>query len=162
MKTNNLLLTLLLSALLSIQNASAITVDELSRFLGVESWRTVVALPAKSFSVQVFEFANSVVSNHPLIGSEPEWTKNPEAGATILVGPQDGKYKVMITFPSGDTIAVATQTSVFSNTLSSHLPEQVQEGDFIFFGERLGGDSFHGSNDVRSYSKGFLIRVKKI
>lgn len=162
MKAKQLLLTLLLSTLLSIQSASAITADELSRFLGVANWRTVVALPGKSFTVQVFEFANGVVSNHTLIGSEPEWTKNPEAGATILVGPQDGKYKVMVIFPSGDSITAATQTPVFSTTVSSHLPEQIQEGDFIFFGERLAGESYHGSNDVRSYSKGFLVRVKKI
>ena len=160
MKTTNLL-TLIASALLSLHSASAITADELSRFLGVASWHTVVSLPAKSFTVQIFEFADGSVSTHPLIGSESEWTKNPEAGATILVGPQDGKYKVMITFPSGDTITVPTQTSVFSNTRSTHLPEQIEEGDFIFFGQPLGGDSHHGSNELRSYSKGFLIRVKK-
>src|SRR5213075_3210469 len=79
MKMNRILIALLASAALTVQGAAAITADELAQFLGVSSWDTVVDLPAKTYSIELWEFADGAVTER-IVVSQPEWAERPEAG----------------------------------------------------------------------------------
>ena len=155
-----LILAFGLSLMLCTQSAFAITADELASYLGVFSWRTVVDLPPESFTVQVYEFSDGVIADHPLIDGTTAWSRTPEQGTVVMIGPQDGKYKVALKFSSGGTLSVASDVPVFRNTLSGDLPK-VREGDYVILGQPKEGDTPRGSNDLSTFSKGFLLRVKK-
>ena len=153
---------MVLSAFFSIfaGNLSAITSDELAAFLGVSAWHTTVDLPSDSYSIQIYEFADGKVSDADLI-EVTKLTKPSENAVTIMAGTQDGKYKFVVTGFNG-SYGAPTDKPPLDRTLSSHLPETIHEGDFILFGKPLSGAAFHAQDDIRSYSKGFLLRVKRL
>ncbi len=159
MKTAKSLMVLSAFFLIFAGNLSAITSDELAAFLGVSSWRTKVDLPSNSYLIQIYEFAEGKISDANLI-EVTKLAQFSEIAVTIMAGAQDGKYKFMVTGFNG-SYGAPTDKPLLDRTLSSHLPETIHEGDFILFGKPLIGADFHGKDDIRSYSKGFLLRVKK-
>ena len=159
MKLVKSLLALLVLSLISAGNSPAITADELAAYLGVSSWHTVVDLPPESFAVELYEFVDGHIKDANLI-TIPEFAKHPETGLTIMVGSRDEKYRFSLMGLNG-TYGVATEEATFAHTIGSGLPAKIKEGDFVLFGEPLGGELFHDSTDLHSFSKGFLLRIKK-
>ena len=158
MKTTKLLLVLLTVVMASVGVSSAITSEELAVYLGVSSWRTTVDLPKNSYAVELYEFVDGKVKDASIIAL-PEYDKHPEAGFTIMGGKQDGKYRFVILGWNG-SYGVTTEEGTFATTIGGSLPDKIKFGDFILFGEPLGGSAFHASHDIHSFSKGFLLRIK--
>ena len=158
MKPVKLLLVLLAVAVILVGNLSAITSDELAAYLGVSSWHTTVDLPPNSYDVEVCEFVDGHIKDASVI-SIPEFAKHPEVGLTLMSGKQDGKYRFVLMGWNG-SYGAATEETTFGHTIGSGLPDKIKEGDFILFGDPLGGAAFHSSDDIHSFSKGFLLRIK--
>ena len=159
MKIPGFLVPLLTFAVLSAGAARGVTPDELAAYLGISSWHTTVDLPPGSFSVQICEFADGEVKGAELV-SLPDLAKHPENGLTILSGSQEGKYRFELVGWSGSH-GVPTVTPTLARTILPRLPEKIGEGDFVLFGQPLEGKSVPEPNDLRSYSRGFLLRIKK-
>ena len=159
MKTTKLLLVLLTVAVVAVGVSSAIPSAELAAYLGVSSWHTTVDLPPNSYDVEIYEFVDGKVKDAGII-SVPEFAKHPEVGLTIMSGKQDGKYRFVLMGWNG-TYGAATEEATFGHTIGSGLPGKIKEGDFILFGEPLSGEAFHASDDIHSFSKGFLLHIKK-
>lgn len=150
----------LLTCWLAGAPVSGLTVEELSSYLGVSSWQTVVDLPGLTYKVQIYEFANGALADHPLIDHEVQALKTVKADLLIVWGPQDDMYKLMIKDGIGATITVRTKTATFGSTASESLPN-IGAGDYVIFGEPLGSAVMPQVRDFRTYSKGFLLRIKK-
>lgn len=159
MRIIKLLLVLLAVAMVSTGVSSAITPDELAAYLGITSWRTAVELPPNSYTAELYEFVDGKAKDANIIAL-PEYAKHPEVGFTIMTGSQNGKYRFVVMGWNG-TYGVTTEEGTFGSTIGGSLPDKIKEGDFILFGEPLGGAAFHASDDIHSFSKGFLLRVKK-
>lgn len=154
-KPSCILLTILL---FSIGVVSAITSDELAAFLGISSWHTEVDLPSDSYIVQIFGFADGKIAETDL--GEMTKTVKSSNDLAIIAGKQDGTYKFTIINAEG-SYGIPTSEPALDRTLSPHLPEKVKEGDFILFGKPLLGSEFHRDNDIHSYVKDYLLRIKK-
>jgi hypothetical protein len=155
------LLACISSTLLLAGSSRAITTNELAQFLGINGWHTAVDLPAETYAIEIWEFRDGVVKDRWLM-SQPDWTRNPEAGISVLAGPHEEKYKLSMTFSAGGTVSVKTRVPLFNTTFVPSLPEKIQEGDFVFLAEPKKADPSLSQNDVRRYSQGFLLRITKI
>src|SRR5258707_3911374 len=93
--------------------------------------------------------------------SKRAWTKNRGGGFPVRVAPQGGSYKVAIPFSSGGPLRAATKIALFDQTLSPSLPQKIREGDFVLFGKPVEGYASRDLNDVKTYSKGFVLRITK-
>lgn len=147
-------------ALFSLPGASGITVDELARFLNVSSWKSVIDLPPESYSVELYPIELGEVGERILV-SQPETTRHPEAGIMIAVGPQDGNYKIMITFGSAGSLSAVTKVPLFEQTLSQSLPDRLRAGDYVLFGQPRQGAKPADTSTIRGFAKGFLLRIKR-
>ena len=159
MGTVRSLLILFVNVVICTGGLSAITPDELAAYLDVSSWHTAVDLPPNSYVVELHEFVDGKVRDASII-SIPEFAQHPEVGLTIMSGKQDGKYRFVLKGWNG-TYGTATEEVTFSHTIGSALPDKIKEGDFILFGEPLSGGASHASDDIHSFAKGFLLRIKK-
>jgi hypothetical protein len=148
------------AALLLGRSTSAITAEQLAAFFNVSSWQTVVDLPAETYSIELYEIADGAVTER-VAESQPAWTRKPEAGITIMSGLEEGNYKVAIVFSSGGTVRAATKVARLDRTIQPTLPAKVREGDFVLFGKPAEGDAARDFNEVKSYSRGILLRIKK-
>lgn len=153
-------------ALLPAGFSMGMSADELAQFLGVNGWKTVVDLPAETFSIEVWEFQDGAVKDRWII-SQPDWTRNPEAGISFIAGPHEGKYKLSFASSAGGILSVKTRVPLFDTTFVPSLPEKVQEGDFILIAqprtpEAAKAEPGLGQNDLRRYAKGFLLRISKL
>jgi hypothetical protein len=160
MKLHILLLALSFPGPFLLSSASAITADQLAGFLGVSDWRTVIDLPAEAHTIELWEVRDGEPTERLLV-SQPEWTKRPEAGIAVIVGPRDGNYRITISFSSGGTLGVVTKIPLFTQTVSVPLPPKIQEGDFALFGTSRQGAMTQGTDGAKSLAKGFLLRVRK-
>jgi hypothetical protein len=145
---------------ISTQHVSAVTSEELATFLGITSWHAAIDLAPETYTIQLCSFSNGKVDD-ALITSEPKWTQHPEAGLTIIIGPRDGKYRILVKFPSGDSLGTLSQMSLLDRTLSPCLPTTIKEGDYIIFGKPSESTTKFGPNDLRGFSEGFLVRLRK-
>ena len=159
MKHAKLLLTLLVTFMVGGNVGKALTTDDLAAFLGIYSWHTVVDIPPDSYSLQIFRFADGKVADADLL-KVTKLTKEQSNDVTILVGTEEGKYRWMIR-NAGGSYGSPTSDPKLERTCSPPLPEKVQEGDFLLLGAPLEGRPFNGSTDLHSYSKGYLLRIKK-
>ena len=159
MRCTKLLLVLLATVAISVGAVDALTSDDLAAFLGIYSWHTVVDLPPASYSIQIYRFADGKVADADLL-RVTKLTKEQGNDVTIMVGAEEGKYRWMIR-NAGGSYGSPTSDPKLERTVSPHLPEKVEEGDFILLGEPLVGGDFHGDNDLHNYSKGYLLRIKK-
>lgn len=158
MKLPRLAFTLTASLALCVADASALTAEELARFLGVTWWTKTVTLP-ESFVVEIHHIVDGAVGECLLEG-DARWSKNPETGFTILAGLQNGKYRMAIAYGDGVTLTVESQIPAFQQTMSSGFSARIGEGDYVLFGEPKPGAA--QSDDLRTYARGFLLRVKLV
>ena len=149
----------LLVAFVVVHSASAITTDQLASFLNISSWQTVIDLPAESYAIEIREVTDGAVGDAILV-SEPQWTRKPEKGIAIMAGTHDGKYKLGIVFSSGGSVRAQTKVPTLDHTLGPPLPEKIQQGDFMLFGKPY--DASRNSHDPKTYSRGFVLRIKKV
>ena len=161
MKMNRLLTAILVSAALAVQAVAAINADELAQFLGVSSWQTAIDLPAGSYTVELYEFANGAVTERLMV-SQPEWAERPDAGLTIIAGPREGNYRITIGCANRGTWGAVTKVPLFDTTMSNGLPPKIQDGDYVLFGKPLEGASGLSAQNLQGYARGFLLRIKKI
>lgn len=139
--------------------ASAITADELQRYLGVNSWTTVVALPPESFIAEIYEIKDGAPAGR-IIEGDSRWTKKADSPLTIMAGTQDGKYRIVVAYQGGVTTSAHTSVKTYSVTVSPNLPTRIEEGDYVLFGHPASPSSNKTPEDISSYSSGFLLRVK--
>ncbi len=161
MSITRIFLTVLSAATLLVHGARAITADELARYFGVSWWTTKIDLPPEAFTAEIFHIVDGAVGER-LIEGMPAWSKKPESGLSVLLGVQDGKYKLVVAYGGGVTMTTASQVAVFDQTLGISLPEKIGAGDFVFFGKPKVNATEARSDDVRSFSQGFLLRVRTV
>lgn len=160
MKNICLILACILSVLLP-KSSPAITTEELAQFLGIHGWKTVVDLPAESYSIEIWEFRNGELVDRWIM-SNPDMTRNSEAGISVLTGPYEDKYKLSISFSAGGTLGVKTRVPLFATTFAAPFPEKLKEGDFVFLAEPKKTETKLGQNDLKRYAQGFMLRIQKL
>ncbi|MFZ4777411.1 MAG: hypothetical protein ACOYM3_18745 [Terrimicrobiaceae bacterium] len=140
--------------------AFGLSADQLAKYFGISTWNAVVQLPPKSFTVNVYAFANGVIGNCILSG-QPEWNSKPDEGFVIMLGVENGQYKLVTSYPSGKgpTIDTSTQIKAFQSTIGFPLPEVISTGDYILFGSPKEDRSAHSKLD--DFESGFVLRVSK-
>ena len=152
-----LLITALIAA--SLGKAYSLTADELGRYLGVSSWSSRVDLVAESFTTEIWTIKDGAPGKR-LIEGMTAWNKKPEKGFTVMIGTQNGKYRVVVAYGGGVTMSTSDQIPTFSHTLSQGLPETIKEGDFPLFGQpKMLGN--RNPSDITAFTNGFLLRIKK-
>jgi len=139
--------------------ASAVTSDELARYLGVSSWTTTVFLEGGSYVVEVYEIKDGKV-DHRLLEGMKEWSPKGATGVTVMIGPEGKSYRVVVDYQRGTTVgATSTFETRFGSSMSPSLPEKIGEGDYILMGEpKAPGKGLN--SDISDYARGFLLRVK--
>ena len=149
-------------ALLAITASSvhAISADQLAKYLRISGWDTTVVLPSRSFIVELYKIEDGKVGTK-LFEGMPAWSKDPEKGLSILSGPDGDKYKLAIIYGGGVTMTVDTDVSTFDSTMAPSLPKEIKEGDFVLFGKPKRDGTPPISDNISSYSEGFVLRIKK-
>lgn len=146
--------------ILGFSPALAITADELAKYLNISSWTTTVSLPSESFVVEVYKISDGSLGERIFEGMSA-WSKHPEKGLQVMSGPENGKYKIVIAYGSGSTLTINTNVPIFDGTLSSDLPDTIKEGDYVLFGKPKRDGSVPVAESIKSYSEGFVLRVKR-
>jgi ankyrin repeat protein len=164
MKLPRLVFACLSSLATLTAGAAAIEADELAQFLGVYSWSTQVSLPPDSFSAEILQIENGAVADRLLMPTA-ESSHGESGGLRIILGPvfngpMKGNYRVTISVGSRGTLGMPTKVPLFDSARSNPIPNKIGEGDFIFFG--VPKEPFAGANDLGSYSRGFMLRVKRL
>jgi hypothetical protein len=155
------LLIFAFAANLCLGNVSrALSTGDLVRYLGIHSWTTVVDLPPKTFSADIYELINGRIGARIFQGS-PEWETNPKSKLTIMVGCESGKYRIVTAYGDGPTWGLVTSKSIFSGFISASLPPRIKEGDYVLFGNPRTHDPRMNTSAASSYKEGFVLRIVK-
>lgn len=157
MNTRHNITALIAASILAALPASAITTEDLARYLGVSSWSTSVELPPQSFVAELYTIEAGKVGARLLEGM-PAWSNEPEKGLVIMLGSDNGKYRVVFAYGGGVTMSVQSGIPTFSATLSPGLPKTVTAGDYILFGQP--NKKKGAADDISSFERGFLLRIK--
>jgi len=157
-RIHNILLHLTL-AVFTITGAHSVTTEELSRYLGVSAWSTTVDLPASSFITEIWTIKDGT-SGERLIEGMPAWNKNPKKGVTIMIGTENGKYKIVVAYGGGVTMTSSEKVPTFRSTMSGELPKTIKEGDFPLMGQpKMDGN--RNPSEITAFTTGFVLRIKK-
>jgi hypothetical protein len=146
-------------AAFATSHALAITADDLARYLGVSSWSTAVALPPGSFVTEIY----SIKEGRPdklLLEGNSKWNQRPEKGIVVMLGVEDGVYRVVIAYGGGVTMGSKTGIPKFGSSISPGLPSRLQAGDYVLVGQPQSFQSKQSSEAVSDYSSGIFLRVK--
>ena len=144
---------------LAASHSYGLTVDELARYLGVTSISTTVALPSESFTTEIWTIDDGAPGKR-LISGIPARNRYPERGLTIMIGDENGKYKVVLAYGGGVTMNTLTSIPIFKTTVSGDFPKSIVEGDFPLFGEPKSANG-GSSREISTFQQGFLLRIKK-
>jgi len=152
------LFLILLAVLAASPKAGAITGDELASYFGINSWTTKVFLDPGSYMVEIHEIKDGKV-DHLIVEGDARWTR-PKTGVTVMIGTEEGKYRIVVAYEKGVTVSAISGVPAFSSYSSPSLPEQVREGDYVVMGQQ--SPEARNLGDVSSYARGFLMRVKLV
>ena len=150
--------TLIVTSSIAASSASAVSADDLARYLGITSASTRVTLPPESFVAELYSIEDGKVGKRLLEGM-PAWSKEPQKGLVIIWGSENGKYRFVFAYGGGVTMGVHTEIPTFNGTLSESFPMTIETGDFVLFGEPNG--KVRDATEISSFSRGFLLRIER-
>ncbi len=159
MKLRHIISVIVAFCIMAMANAQALTVDELARYLSVTAFSTTVKLPAESFTAEIWTIKDGE-PDKLLIDGMAAWNKNPEKGITVMIGADNGKYRIVIAYGGGVTKSIVSGGPNFRSTMSEEFPKTIQEGDFPLMGEpKVGGSQ--NAREISAFQQGFLLRIIK-
>lgn len=159
MKTLPLLTALLIALTFPLTQAHATTAEELAKYLEISTWSTTVALPPASFTVAIYQIKDGVASERLLAGL-PAWNKNSGKGITVMLGPENGKSKLVLISGDQGTIMTTIGFSTDQARFSQPLPKKIREGDYILTGTPKDPRDFP-AQDPSKYKSALLLRIGK-
>lgn len=155
-----LLTTLCALCTIGLTQTHAMTADELARYLDVTAISTTVELPAESFVTEVWTIKDGQADKR-LIEGMAAWNREPDRGITVMIGAENGTYKVVVAYGGGVTMRALSGIPVFRGTLSGDFPQKISEGDYPLFGEpRFGAGG--SAREMNTFKRGFLLRIRKL
>ena len=145
----------------SVGKTHGVTADQLANYIGVKTWDSKVSLPGQSFRVGIFEINKGKVGNPISVGNSGDNSK-PDEGFIVMVGIENKKYKIVISYPSGfgPTVDIHTQIAAFEETVGYPLPKTLTSGDYLLFGVPKHDRNTHSK--IEDFDRGFLLRIEPV